>query len=100
MTSLIQMLPQEIWDYIDEIVLTQEMADHKKPYSRVMGVINEINDVLLEPDEMAWGKMTRDEADDYFNWVHEDQEWGTKSEEILASIRTNGFDVFDFGEEY
>mgnify|MGYP003652645560 FL=1 len=99
MTSLIQMLPQEIWDYIDEIVLAQEMADHKKPYSRVMAIINDINEVLLEPDEIQWGPMTREEIDDYFNWVHEDQEWGTKSLQILGSIRANGFDVIDFDEE-
>ena len=53
-----------------------------------MNSINRINEVLLKPDEMVWGKMSREEADDYFNWVHEDQEWGTKSSEILLLINS------------
>tara|TARA_R110000796_G_scaffold236536_1_gene356005 strand:+ start:1339 stop:1536 length:198 start_codon:yes stop_codon:yes gene_type:complete len=62
--------------------------EYKKNYNFVMDSINRINEVLLEPDEMVWGKMSREEADDYFNWVHEDQEWGTKSSEILLLINS------------
>jgi len=52
---------------------------------RVVKQIGQLNDACLEPDEMAWGPITREEADDYFNdpdcIMHE--EWGTKSMNIL-----------------
>ena len=62
-------------------------VEYKKTYKRVMDDINRLNDVLLSPDPMAWGEMTREEADDYFNWDSDEQEWGRKSEEMLLWIR-------------
>tara|TARA_R110002073_G_scaffold12786_1_gene55699 strand:- start:835 stop:1320 length:486 start_codon:yes stop_codon:yes gene_type:complete len=55
---------------------------------KVMEQIIILNDILLEPDKMAWGDITREEADDAFNDVtnplHE--EWGTKSFNLLHWI--------------
>ena len=65
----------------------------KQQFSKVVNQINELNNDLLEPDPMAWGNITREEADDIFNDVavssngtsHE--EWGTKSFNLLHWIR-------------
>ena len=59
---------------------------YKKQFNLVVKSINYYNDILLNPDEMAWGTMTEEEADDYFNWISEEQEWGTKSSEMLVWI--------------
>ena len=40
---------------------------YKKQFNLVVKSINYYNDILLNPDEMAWGTMTEEEADDYFN---------------------------------
>ena len=56
-------------------------------FNDVVKQINYYNDILLNPDKMVWGNMTEEEADDYFNWISEEQEWGTKSSEMLLLIR-------------
>jgi len=60
---------------------------YKKKFNLVVKSINYYNDILLNPDEMIWGTMTEEEADDYFNWISKEQEWGTKSSEMLLWIR-------------
>ena len=58
---------------------------HEQQFSQVMQSISVLNKILLNPDDMAWGPMTEEEADDYFNT--DDSEWGTKSSELLLWIR-------------
>ena len=50
--------------------------------------IQTINDYLLHPDSMCWGKMTPEEADNVFNDVNDElyEEWGNKSFNILYYI--------------
>lgn len=54
-------------------------------YGKIMDQIKRLNDAVLEVDSMAWGDVSREEADDAFNDVtnilHE--EWGTKSFNLL-----------------
>ena len=72
----------------------------KQQFSKVVNQINELNNDLLEPDPMAWGNITREEADDIFNDVavssngtmHE--EWGTKSFNLLHWIEHYWYDHY------
>lgn len=53
--------------------------------------IEDINYDLLHPCEMAWGKITPEEADDAFNDVNNElwDDWGNKSSNILYYIQAS-----------
>ena len=74
------------------------MTTYKQQFSQVMQSISVLNKILLNPDDMAWGPMTEEEADDYFNT--DDSEWGTKSSELLLWIRDMDDLEEDEVEEY
>jgi len=65
------------------------MTTYTEQFNLVVKSINYYNDILLNPDKMVWGTMTKEEADDAFNDINNDlhQDWGTKSSEMLLWIR-------------
>jgi len=65
------------------------MSTYTEQFNLVVKSINYYNDILLNPDKMVWGTMTKEEADDAFNDINNDlhDDWGTKSSEMLVWIR-------------
>jgi len=65
------------------------MSTYTEQFNLVVKSINYYNDILLNPDKMVWGTMTKEEADDAFNDINNDlhEDWGTKSSEMLLWIR-------------
>ena len=65
------------------------MTNFNTQFKLVVNAINNYNDILLNPDSMCWGKMTKEDADDAFNDetcdLHDD--WGTKSFNMLWLIK-------------
>ena len=68
-----------VLDYDNSLVILKK---------RLCEELEMINDELLEPDEMAWGKLTREECENGFLDIDHElhEEWGTKSFNILHFI--------------
>lgn len=63
-------------------------TEHYTGFSRCMNQLREVNNELLNPDEMAWGRMTEEEAEASFMEGGEYyDEWGDKSMNILLILR-------------
>jgi len=64
------------------------MENYKTNFDKTMAELNKINDIVLTPDTFEWGKMTEEEADDYFNDPTSDMydDWGCKSMNMLFVI--------------
>ena len=74
------------------------MTTYKQQFSLVIENISDINDDLLNPNEVTWGPMTQEDADDYFNT--DDCEWGTKSSEMLDLAVEERQQLQDLALEY
>jgi len=69
---------------------------HQKTFKNVVEELNSLNEELLKPCVMIWGRMTPEEADDTFNNIqphHGDynhyNDWGNKTYNILFNIDQN-----------
>tara|TARA_R110002072_G_scaffold260631_1_gene419085 strand:+ start:636 stop:962 length:327 start_codon:yes stop_codon:yes gene_type:complete len=74
MPNMIQTLPQEIWDYIDEIVLAQELADHKENFCSTLEDIDCQFEDGEEEFENAIDRMWH--ISKMRRWDEEDYKWG------------------------
>ena len=69
-------------------LLVGHQTDYKQKFLLCMGQIRLLNWELLNPCQMAWGKMTEEEAEDSFmegGKFYDD--WGDKSMNMLMMIR-------------
>ena len=65
--------------------------EDKELFQNTINELKSIREELLHPEEMAWGAMSEEEADDTFNNVAGDDshydEWGNISKNILINLR-------------
>ena len=67
------------------------MTEWKTNFQHTLDAITAYHYDLTHPDEMAWGRMTAEEADNIFNQYGDYDkemydEWGTHSQNMLINI--------------